>query len=68
MTPDFRIDAHHHLWDLANREQTWTEGLPELHRTFTMDDLIPHLIDNDIAGTATSGPRESVRPRCCWMD
>jgi L-fuconolactonase len=51
MTPDFRIDAHHHLWDLAKREQTWTEGLPELHRTFTMDDLIPHLIDNDIAGT-----------------
>lgn len=51
MTPVVRIDAHHHLWDLAAREQTWTEGLPTLHRTFTMDDLVPHLVANNIDGT-----------------
>lgn len=51
MTPVVRIDAHHHLWDLAAREQTWTEGLPKLHRTFTMDDLVPHLVANNIDGT-----------------
>jgi L-fuconolactonase len=51
VTPVVRIDAHHHLWDLAAREQTWTEGLPTLHRTFTMDDLVPHLVANNIDGT-----------------
>jgi L-fuconolactonase len=51
MTLDVRIDAHHHLWDLTLRDQTWTEGMPALHRTFTMDNLIPHLVDNRIAGT-----------------
>jgi L-fuconolactonase len=51
VTPVVRIDAHHHLWDLAAREQTWTEGLPKLHRTFTMDDLVPHLVANNIDGT-----------------
>ena len=51
MTPVVRIDAHHHLWDLAARDQTWTEGLPTLHRTFTMDDLVPHLVANNIDGT-----------------
>jgi L-fuconolactonase len=39
-----RVDAHHHMWDLAVRDQEWTAepGLAEtLHRTFTLDDLVP---------------------------
>jgi len=39
-----RVDAHHHMWDLAVRDQPWTAepGLAEtLHRTFTLDDLKP---------------------------
>ncbi|MFI9384075.1 amidohydrolase family protein [Kutzneria sp. NPDC052558] len=39
-----RVDAHHHMWDLAVRDQPWTAepGLAEtLHRTFTLDDLAP---------------------------
>ncbi len=39
-----RVDAHHHMWDLAVRDQPWTAdpGLAEtLHRTFTLDDLQP---------------------------
>jgi L-fuconolactonase len=38
-----RVDAHHHLWDLAVREQTWMVG-PELdpvRRNFSVDDLAP---------------------------
>src|SRR3954447_13226261 len=36
-----RIDAHHHVWDLAVRDQEWTAELPVLRRTFTLDDLRP---------------------------
>ena len=38
-----RIDAHHHLWDLAVRDQPWTAGLPLLRRSFTLTDLRPEL-------------------------
>ncbi|HZP55123.1 amidohydrolase family protein [Actinocrinis sp.] len=36
-----RIDAHHHLWDLARREQAWLDGpkLASIHRTFTVADF-----------------------------
>ena len=35
------IDAHHHLWDLAVRDQEWLDGpgLAPLRRTFTPADL-----------------------------
>jgi L-fuconolactonase len=46
-----RIDAHHHVWDLAVRDQPWTAELPALRRTFTVDDLRPHLATHDIGGT-----------------
>jgi L-fuconolactonase len=42
-----RIDAHHHLWDLAVRDQPWTHDLPAIHRSFSLDDLRPEL---DAAG------------------
>ena len=38
------IDAHHHVWDLAVRDQPWISG-PEMaviRRSFTLDDLRPH--------------------------
>jgi L-fuconolactonase len=46
-----RIDAHHHLWDLAVRDQPWTADLPVLRRSFGIEDLRPHLAAHDIAGT-----------------
>jgi L-fuconolactonase len=46
-----RIDAHHHIWDLAVRDQPWTAGLPQLHTSFTFDDLRPHLAAHDIDST-----------------
>jgi L-fuconolactonase len=39
-----KVDAHHHMWDLAVRDQPWTAD-PDiadvLHRTFTLDNLTP---------------------------
>jgi L-fuconolactonase len=46
-----RIDAHHHVWDLAARDQPWTADIPALRRTFTFDELRPQLADADIGAT-----------------
>ncbi|GAA2783789.1 amidohydrolase family protein [Kitasatospora paracochleata] len=37
------VDAHHHVWDLAVRDQPWITGaaLTPLRRSFTLDDLRP---------------------------
>jgi L-fuconolactonase len=37
----FRVDAHHHLWDLSVRDQPWIAGpaLAPLRRSFGLDDL-----------------------------
>ncbi|MCX5415867.1 amidohydrolase [Streptomyces sp. NBC_00059] len=37
------IDAHHHVWDLAVRDQEWITGeeLAPIRRTFTLADLEP---------------------------
>jgi L-fuconolactonase len=36
-----RIDAHHHLWDVNQREHTWLDGsvLTPIRRTFTVADF-----------------------------
>ncbi|MET3806546.1 L-fuconolactonase [Nakamurella sp. UYEF19] len=46
-----RIDSHHHLWDLAVRDQAWTVNLPGIHRSFSLDDLRPALVRKQIDGT-----------------
>ncbi len=35
------IDAHHHVWDLAVRDQAWIAGaaMAPIHRSFSADDL-----------------------------
>ena len=37
------VDAHHHVWDLAVRDQPWLSGagMTAIRRTFTVDDLRP---------------------------
>ncbi|MGW0886183.1 amidohydrolase family protein [Streptomyces sp. NPDC002671] len=37
------VDAHHHVWDLAVRDQPWITGaaLAPLRRSFSLDDLRP---------------------------
>ena len=37
------MDAHHHVWDLAVRDQPWTAGLPALRRSFPLAELEPEL-------------------------
>lgn len=36
-----RVDAHHHLWDLARREQPWLDGpdLAPIRRTFALEEF-----------------------------
>ncbi len=46
-----RVDAHHHVWDLAVRDQPWTVGRPALRRSFGLDELRPLLADRGIAAT-----------------
>ncbi|MET8472042.1 amidohydrolase family protein [Streptomyces sp. NPDC006422] len=45
MTAPGIVDAHHHVWDLAVRDQDWITGpeLAPIRRTFTLDDLKPDL-------------------------
>jgi L-fuconolactonase len=38
-----RVDAHHHVWDLAVRDQPWTADIEPLRRSFTFDELRPQL-------------------------
>jgi len=46
-----RIDAHHHVWDLAVRDQPWTAEFPPLRRSFAMDELLPQLARAGVEGT-----------------
>ncbi|MCW2796868.1 amidohydrolase family protein [Nocardioides sp.] len=46
-----RIDAHHHVWDLAVRDQEWTRGIPVLRRSYLFDDLRPELVAGGVHGT-----------------
>ncbi|MFJ2348563.1 amidohydrolase family protein [Streptomyces antimycoticus] len=57
-----RIDAHHHLWDLTRREQPWMDGswAEPIRRTFTPDDLAPHLDAHGIGATVVVQSSSSV--------
>jgi L-fuconolactonase len=39
-----RIDAHHHVWELARRPHAWLDGpeMAAIRRDFTLADLAPH--------------------------
>ncbi|MTD13379.1 amidohydrolase family protein [Nakamurella sp. YIM 132087] len=51
MTETPVIDSHHHVWDLAARDQPWTADLPLLRRTYHYSDLAPALDVNGVTGT-----------------
>ena len=48
-----RVDAHHHIWDLSVREQSWMVGpeLDPIRRNFSIDDLAPQAAAADITAT-----------------
>ncbi|MBO0811775.1 MAG: amidohydrolase family protein [Microlunatus sp.] len=58
-----RVDAHHHLWDLAVRDQPWTAELPAIRRSFSLDDLRPELasagIDRTVVVQTITVPEET---------
>jgi L-fuconolactonase len=51
MTP--RIDAHHHVWDLAARDQPWITGpaMAPIRRSFSIDDLRPETAAAGVTAT-----------------
>ncbi|GAA1714912.1 amidohydrolase family protein [Kribbella yunnanensis] len=48
-----RVDAHHHVWDLSVRDQTWMVGpdFAPIRRNFTADDLAPLAAAADVTAT-----------------
>ena len=48
-----RIDAHHHVWDLTVREQSWMVGpeLDPIRRNFSVEDLAPLAAAADVTAT-----------------
>ena len=56
-----RIDAHHHLWRLADRPGRWPPpDLAALHRDFGPDDLAP-LLEDHVALGGPDGGRPVLR-------
>jgi len=47
------IDAHHHVWDLAVRDQDWITGpdMAAIRRSFSLDDLRPSAAAAGVTGT-----------------
>ena len=47
------IDAHHHVWDLAVRDQPWITGaaMAAIRRSFSLDDLRPHAAAAGVGAT-----------------
>lgn len=50
------VDTHQHLWDLKQFPYSWTNGIPALHRTFTIADYE--------AAAAGSGITKTVFMEC----
>lgn len=48
-----RVDAHHHVWDLTVREQSWMVGpeLDPIRRNFSIEDLAPLAAAADVTAT-----------------
>jgi L-fuconolactonase len=47
------IDAHHHVWNLAVRDQPWISGaaMAAIRRSFSLDDLRPHAAAAGVGAT-----------------
>ncbi|GAA0576397.1 amidohydrolase family protein [Kribbella sandramycini] len=48
-----RVDAHHHVWDLSVRDQTWMVGdeFAPIRRSFGIDDLAPIAAAAEVTAT-----------------
>jgi L-fuconolactonase len=50
-SPTACVDAHHHVWDLAVRDQPWTAGLAPLRRSFSVADLRLAAVRGNVSST-----------------
>jgi L-fuconolactonase len=50
-SPMASVDGHHHVWDLAVRDQPWTAGLAPLGRSFSIADLRPATLRGNVTAT-----------------
>src|SRR3954449_2634986 len=61
----FRVDAHHHLWDLSVRDQPWIAGpeLAALRRSFAVSELaavaLPAGVDATVVVQTVTVPDET---------
>jgi L-fuconolactonase len=56
------LDAHHHLWDLADGEYPWMTGrFAPLRRPYTAADLLPELTAHGVQATVVVQARADVR-------
>jgi L-fuconolactonase len=48
-----RVDSHHHVWDLATRDQPWISGaaMAPIARTFRIEELVGEAEANGITGS-----------------
>lgn len=46
-----RIDAHHHLWQLAARDQPWLPAGSPIRRDFAVGDLVTAISGTDVGST-----------------
>ena len=48
-----RIDAHHHVWDLAVRDQPWMtgDGVDPLRRSFGIDEFVTQAQANGVGAS-----------------
>lgn len=66
MLPDQVIDAHHHLWDPADRDYPWMAGLPDLRRTFLESDLLA-AVDGTAVGATIVVQATSTNEETEWL-
>ncbi|WP_405657072.1 amidohydrolase family protein [Streptomyces sp. NBC_00079] len=57
------VDAHHHVWDLSVRDQSWIPELSPLRRNFTLTDLVPEAraagVDRTVLVQTVTVPEET---------
>lgn len=64
-----RLDSHHHVWDLAVRDQAWITGdYLRIRRSFAMEDFLPGLDAEGIAATVLVQTQEMLEETEEFLD
>ncbi|MGW7681154.1 amidohydrolase family protein [Kribbella sp. NPDC054772] len=65
-----RVDAHHHVWDLSVREQSWMVGpeLDPIRRSFSIEDLAPLTAAAGVTSTVVVQTVGLVEETCEFLE